>query len=76
MKKIAVATLIKKLSLLSEHCMQGVMNSCEGLSESQMQWQPNERTWSVAQCIEHLNAYHRYYNPVFLGKIANTRFKD
>lgn len=76
MKRVPVATLIRKLSSVVQHCADDVSKDISGLSDEQLNWQPNERVWSVAQVLAHLNAYYRYYIPVFRGKISNTRFKE
>lgn len=76
MKRIATDVLIKKLSILTASMSVEVKNHFESLSAEQLNWQPSEKNWSVAQCLEHLNAYYRYYIPVFKGKIANTRFNE
>lgn len=76
MKKVAVPILIRKLSSLTEHFSEEVKTEFGSLSANQLNWQPNDRAWSIAQCLAHLNAYYRYYIPVFKGKISNTRFTD
>ena len=76
MKRVPVPILMRKLNSVLEGCAADVREEFSGLSEEQLNWQPNERTWSVAQCLAHLNAYFRYYIPVFRGKISNTRFKE
>lgn len=76
MKKVAVPILIRKLSSLTEHFSEEVKTEFGSLSANQLNWQPNDRSWSIAQCLAHLNAYYRYYIPVFKGKISNTRFTD
>lgn len=76
MKRIPVSTLVEKLSEITSECNQQVLKQFGSLTKEQLNWQPNERSWSIAQCLAHLNAYYRYYTPVFRGKISNTRFKD
>lgn len=76
MKKVAIPILIRRLSSLTEHFAEEVRTEYGSLSAHQLNWQPNDRTWSIAQCLAHLNAYYRYYIPVFKGKISNTRFTD
>lgn len=76
MKRVPVGVLIKKLTSVVDSCAQDVSSEVTSLTTEQLNWQPNERSWSVAQCLAHLNAYYRYYIPVFRGKISNTRFKD
>lgn len=76
MKRIPVDVLIKKLSILTVGMSREVNENFITLTHEQLHWQPTEKTWSIAQCLEHLNAYYRYYIPVFNGKIANTRFNE
>lgn len=76
MKRVPVTTLIKKLTGILDTCTEDVTKEFSELTEAQLQWQPNERSWSIAQCLAHLNAYYRYYIPVFRGKISNTRFTE
>lgn len=76
MKRVAVPTLMRKLALLVESCSETVNTEFAHLRKDQLDWQPNEKSWSISQCLAHLNAYYRYYIPVFRGKISNTRFKD
>ncbi len=76
MKRVAVPTLMRKLALLVESCSETVNTEFAHLRKEQLDWQPNEKSWSISQCLAHLNAYYRYYIPVFRGKISNTRFKD
>ena len=76
MKRIAVNVLIKKLSILTAGMTREVNENFLSLSPEQLHWQPNDRSWSIAQCLEHVNAYYRYYIPVFKGKIANTLFNE
>ena len=42
------------------------------LSDGQFAWQPAPDTWSVAQCIEHLNATARQYLPMLDEGIADA----
>ncbi len=32
-------------------------------SPRELNWKPTPEKWSVAECLEHLNIYSRYYNP-------------
>lgn len=76
MKKVAIPILIRRLSSLTEHFAEEVKTEFGSMSSHQLNWQPNDRTWSIAQCLAHLNAYYRYYIPVLKGKISTTRFTD
>lgn len=45
----------------------------ERLTEEQCAWQPAPNRWSVAQCLEHLNATARNYLPLINNTINNAR---
>jgi uncharacterized damage-inducible protein DinB len=36
-----------------------------GLSPAQLNWKPDEKSWSVAQCLDHLITTHSQYFPLF-----------
>lgn len=76
MKRVPVAILIRKLTRVVDQCAEEVRTETAALTAAQLNWQPNDKTWSVAQVLAHLNAYYRYYIPVFRGKISNTRFTE
>jgi DinB family protein len=42
------------------------------LSDAEFSWQPGPERWSVAQCIDHLNATARVYLPVLDDGIADA----
>ena len=44
-----------------------------GLSEEQCAWRPALNRWSIAQCLEHLNATARNYFPLINNTINNAR---
>ncbi|MFK8038085.1 MAG: DinB family protein [Crocinitomicaceae bacterium] len=74
MKRIPVDTLINKLTNLTNGFTEEVSKNIGKFSVEELSIQPSERSWSAIQCIEHLNAYYRYYIPVIRGKITNSRF--
>ena len=74
MKRIAVDVLLKRISILTAKCTSEITENISKYSTEELNMQFNDRSWSAAQCIEHLNAYYRYYIPVFRGKMTNTRF--
>ncbi len=45
----------------------------EGLSETQFNWQPTPERWSIAQCLEHLNAVALPYTESLALGIAEAR---
>ena len=36
-----------------------------GLSNRQLNWKPSEKSWSIAQCLDHLITAHSLYFPLF-----------
>lgn len=40
------------------------------LASQELNWKPLPEQWSVAECLEHLNIYSRYYNPAMEQAIA------
>lgn len=76
MKRIAVEVLLKRIAMLTNGFSQEITDNFLNLPVADLNKQPNERCWSAAQCIEHLNAYYRYYIPVIKGRITNSRFNE
>jgi hypothetical protein len=74
-KKTRVSELLKRVSDLTLHLSEEVRANFTVLTPEQLFWKPNERSWSIAQCLAHLNAYYSFYIPVFKERIKNTRFR-
>lgn len=57
-----------------------ILNEAEELKtlpEKSLQWRPAPKSWSVLECLEHLNLYGRYYLPeinkrINAGKSSHT----
>ena len=45
------------------------------LDEEQLNWRPDERSWSIAQCLDHLNVANRLYLAPMLQAIEEARRK-
>ena len=75
MKKILVTELLKRLSDLTNQISETVRDEFGNLTAEQLFWKPSEKSWSIAQCLAHLNAYSSYYVPVFNERIKNSRFR-
>ena len=52
-------TIIDRLNRVSQEAEQAF----GGLSASQLNWKPNEKQWSVGQCLNHLIVSNRTYYP-------------
>lgn len=74
-KKVLVSDLIDKLTGLTNQLSDVVREEFCPLTQEQLFWKPNDKSWSIAQCLAHLNAYYRYYVPVFNERIKNSRFR-
>lgn len=42
------------------------------LSEAQFGWRPTPKSWSIAECLEHMNATARFYLPMLDEGIADA----
>jgi hypothetical protein len=68
MKKIESSVLLEQL----QSDVRAIILQAEGLkakSHDVLQWQPAPGKWSVAQVLEHLNIYSRYYLTAIEGKL-------
>lgn len=74
-KKTRVSELLKKMNELTNQLSADVRENFLSLSPEQLFWKPSEKSWSIAQCLAHLNAYYSFYIPVFRERIKNTRFR-
>lgn len=74
-KKTRVSELLKKLADLTGILSDEVRKNFIELTPEQLFWRPNDKTWSIAKCLAHLNAYYSFYIPVFKERIKNTRFR-
>lgn len=51
-----------------------VAASFSNLSTRQINWKPGPKSWSIAQCLDHLIISKRYYFPI-LEKITNNTYQ-
>jgi len=75
-RKVKSKDLLDKLSHITNRLTKEARDEFSDLSEDQMYWNPDKSSWSIAQCLAHLNAFHRFYVPVFVERIQNTRFQE
>jgi hypothetical protein len=43
------------------------------LSDEQLNWKENQKSWSILECFEHLNRYSRYYNSTIEKAIRTSK---
>jgi hypothetical protein len=75
MRKISSDELLDELIELTKSNNK-IIEEMSSLSEEQLFWTPSNDSWSIAQCLAHLNAFHRFYVPVFVERIKNSRFQE
>src|SRR5687768_7755464 len=71
MKKIQAASLLETLQTDTRHILLKLAR-LQQLPDSRLVQQPGAGRWSVAQVIEHLNTYGRYYLPKLQQSISST----
>lgn len=73
MKKIKTAELLENLEADTRKCILQINYLLQQDPEVLLK-QPGEGKWSVAQVIEHLNSYGRYYLPIIERSLINPRY--
>lgn len=66
--------LFNEVGTITERNLQLLQTKFSKLSENQLNWKPNEASWSINEILAHLNAYAHFYNRAFLEKIENTKY--
>ncbi|MEY4902929.1 MAG: hypothetical protein RLZZ292_744, partial [Bacteroidota bacterium] len=54
---------LAELSAITEANIKAVKEQLQPLSSAALQRKPAPKQWSIVECIEHLNAYGRFYLP-------------
>lgn len=75
-RKISSDELLDKLVAITNQSNTAVEKEFSQLTEEQLFWSPSKDSWSIAQCLAHLNAFHRFYVPVFVERVKNSRFQE
>lgn len=63
--------LIDELKKYTEHHI-AFSRSILELTEETLQFKNNAKSWSVLECLEHLNRYSDFYNPEITKRIHNS----
>jgi uncharacterized damage-inducible protein DinB len=53
--------IFAQLDIVSEQVKQNFID----LDESQLNWKPNEKSWSIGQCLDHLIVTNNQYSKIF-----------
>lgn len=72
--RMTTTDLIQIATRITQANIELINSSVKKMSEGQLNWKPSATSWSVNEVLSHLNEYGKYYHPVILRKIENTRF--
>lgn len=73
--KIPALQLIDELKKITEENIQFVENLLNQ-SDKKLNYRPSEKSWSILECIEHLNRYGKFYIPEINKRIINSNTKQ
>jgi hypothetical protein len=63
---------LEQLSQMTNNQKYAVITAFVPLDLSLLNFKPAPDSWSILECLEHLNRYSRYYNPVLAKAIAKN----
>jgi DinB superfamily len=63
---------LEHLSQTTRHLAETVAHEFSSLSLVDLNYKPAPDSWSMLECLEHLNRYSRYYNPALAKAIAHV----
>jgi hypothetical protein len=76
MLRFNTAALIDQLQQQTESFLQKATVDWQMISPARLLQPPSEKKWSVAQCLDHLNSYGRYYLPAIEEAIQKAKEKN
>ncbi len=65
--------LIDDLQQQTDDFIQKAVSEWQMVTPAVLLQQPGDNNWSLAQCLEHLNSYGRYYLPAIEAAIARAK---
>ncbi|TPE40275.1 DinB family protein [Pontibacter mangrovi] len=65
-------TTLEQLSQTTRDLCKTVAQEFSSLSLVDLNYKPTPDSWSMLECLEHLNRYSRYYNPALAKAIAQN----
>ena len=72
MPNYPATALLSNLHQVVENALQTIIAEWQNLPEAVLAQAPGPKSWSAAQCLDHLNRYYRYYVPAFAQSIAKA----
>ena len=76
MQQYQTTKLIDELQQQTENILQKAVSEWQMTSPARLLRQPAPNKWSLAQCLEHLNSYGRYYLPEIEKVIETAKHKN
>ncbi|MEQ9299302.1 MAG: DinB family protein [Cyclobacteriaceae bacterium] len=62
--------LLKDEGQRTQEIIDTLSNQLKELSESQLNWKPSPKKWSILECVEHMNTACRHYIPEIKKQIS------
>lgn len=75
MKAVSLPDDLREIQAQLEANDRKALTLLRDLDEEQLNWRPDERSWSIAQCLDHLNVANRVYTTPMLQAIEEARRK-
>ena len=72
-KRVELIPELKKYYSQVEEIRQDAEDLTRGLIETQFNWRPNPETWSINECLEHLNVTARQYWSILAEAVNGAR---
>ncbi|MCG3162863.1 MAG: hypothetical protein JMDDDDMK_04221 [Acidobacteria bacterium] len=72
-KSVELISELQKYYSQVEEIKRDAQDLVKGLSEAQFNWRPSPATWSIGECLEHLNVTARLYWPLMAEAINGAR---
>ena len=66
-----IETLINDLTEMTRESLSIVNNNFIGLSETQINWKPEKKKWSIAECLDHIAVSYKSYSGELERVLAN-----
>jgi hypothetical protein len=73
MQSFDTKKLLSELKQINASCMHFVEEKVAVLSDAQLQWKPNPKSWSILEVFAHLNAHAHYYQNIIHKKILENQ---
>jgi|694.fasta_scaffold33216_5 hypothetical protein len=73
MQTVDTQILLNELKQINASCLRFVEDKLQDLSDQQLKWKPNAKSWSILEVFAHLNAHAHYYQNIIHKKIIEHK---